>query len=272
MPNSIFISSTFIDLEIHRKLVFKAISKLECKSDGMEFFGALPETPKEECLRLVRSANIYIGIFGMRYGAVDKKSGKSLTQLEYEEAKSINLPSLIYILDENNHAVLPKFVDTGSSAEMLKDLKSSLKHSHVVNFFISPDDLAEKVTNDLSNLIDGLSKEPSAQVLSQIANNSVKRHPLTQVRFEFLNENIKSHFDYIVPDAIMREAVELILAGDNMAASFVISRGTPMPLNDAIDGLMKVQKVIEEFVHKYQINKSCHHNMQRAWRVFSHTR
>lgn len=256
MAYSIFISSTFIDLEVHRKLVFKAISDLDCKSKGMEFFGALPETPKEECLRLVRSANIYIGIFGMRYGTIDKNSGKSLTQLEYEEATSLNLPCLIYLLDENNHLVLPKFVDTSSSAEMLKDLKSLLKHSHVVNLFISPDDLAERITNDLSNLVGSLSKRPSAQVLSQIANNTVKRHPLSQPRFEFLNEKFKSYFDHTVPDAIMREAIELILGGDNMAAGFVLSRGTPMPLNDAIDGLMKVQKFIEELMKEYQTKKS----------------
>lgn len=256
MAFSIFISSTFIDLEFHRKLIFKAISDLDYKSKGMEFFGALPETPKEECLRLVRSANIYIGIFGMRYGTIDKNSGKSLTQLEYEEARAVNLPCLIYLLDENNHPILPKFVDTGSSAELLKDLKSSLKHSHVVNLFISPENLAEKITNDLSQLINSLSKTPSAQVLSQIANNTVKRYPLSQPRFEFVKENTKTYFDYKIPDAIMQEAIELILAGDRMAAAFVLNRGTPMPLRDAIDGLMKVESYIEELLQNYQSNKS----------------
>lgn len=54
---------------------------------AMEFFGALPETPKEECLRLVRSANAYVGIFGTRDGHIDPESGKSFTHLEYEEAQ-----------------------------------------------------------------------------------------------------------------------------------------------------------------------------------------
>ena len=99
MPHSIFVSSTFTDLERHRQVVREAIAKLEYGSKAMEFFGALPDTPKEECLRLVRSANSYIGIFAMRYGFVDPDSDKSLTQLEYEEAQALRLPSLIYLID-----------------------------------------------------------------------------------------------------------------------------------------------------------------------------
>ena len=84
MPSSIFVSSIFADLERHRLLVRETIAKLEYGTKAMEFFGALPDAPKEECLRLVRSANAYVGIFGMRYGHVDSDTGKSLTQLEYE--------------------------------------------------------------------------------------------------------------------------------------------------------------------------------------------
>ena len=75
---SIFVSSTFADLQRHRQLVREAIGRLEYSSQAMEFFEALPETPKEECLRLVRSANVYVGIYGMRYGFIDLDSGKSL--------------------------------------------------------------------------------------------------------------------------------------------------------------------------------------------------
>ena len=94
MQFSISVSSTFADLARHRELVREAISKLEYRSKAMELFGALPDTPTEECLRLVRSTNVYVGIFGMRYGSIDPSSGKSLTQLEYEEAQSVKIPSL----------------------------------------------------------------------------------------------------------------------------------------------------------------------------------
>lgn len=216
----------------------------------MEFFGALPETPKEECLRLVRSASVYVGIFGMRYGFIDPKVSKSLTQLEYEEAQAVRLPSLIYFIDEDNHPVLPKHVETGASAEKLRAFKGVLKDTHVVNFFSSPEDLAAKVTQDLVQLVGAMDKQPTAQVLSQLAANSVKRHPLTPPRFAYLKQRTSGFFPHDVPDSILREALELVIGGDNMAAAFVLSRGTPMPLDDAVDGLMNVQKVLVDIVKK----------------------
>lgn len=248
MTPSIFLSSTFVDLQRHRQLVRDAIGRLEYGSRAMESFGALPETPKEECLRLVRSANVYVGIFAMRYGFVDPDTGKSLTHLEYEEAQAIHLPSLIYIMDEDAHSVLPKYVDTGSSAEKLKNFKSTLKNSHVVNFFTSAEDLATKVTQDLVRLAGAIIKQPTAQVLSQLAVNAVKRHPLTQPRFDYLKKRISGIFKHEISDSILRESLELIIAGDNMAAAFVLSRGTPMPLDDAVDGLMSVEQVFNEIM------------------------
>ena len=252
MPETVFVSSTFSDLERHRVLVREAISRLEYGSKAMEFFGALPETPKEECLRLVRSANAYVGLFGMRYGHIDPQSGKSLTQLEYEEAQAIRLPSLIYVIDEDSHPVLPKHVETGTSAERLSQLKAILKKSHVVNFFSSPEDLAAKVTQDIVRLLGAMAKAATAQVLSQLAANMVRRHPLTPPRFEFLRSKVRHLFALNIPDAILREALELVIGGDNMAAAFVLSRGTPMPLDDAVDGLMGVEKVLLEIFQRNQ--------------------
>jgi hypothetical protein len=45
----------------------------------MEYFGAVPETPRDECLPIACSCNFYVGIFAVRYGSVDVESGKSLT-------------------------------------------------------------------------------------------------------------------------------------------------------------------------------------------------
>ena len=213
----------------------------------MELFGALSDTPKEECLRLVRSAQAYVGIFGMRYGHVDSVTGKSLTQLEYEEAQAIHLPTLIYLIDEDCHPVLPKHVETGPSAEKLTTFKSYLKRSHVVNLFSSPEDLAAKVTQDVVRLLGG-SKSPAGQVMAQLALNATRRHPLTQPPFEYLKTKVTGIYSKDVPDSILKEALELVIGGDNMAATFVLSRGASMSLDDAVDGLMHVERVLKEIL------------------------
>ena len=251
MSLSIFISSTFVDLESHRALVREAIAKLEHGSTAMELFGALPDSPREECLRLVRAADAYVGIFGMRYGSIDAASGKSMTQLEYEEARALRLPSLVYLLDEATHLVLPGHVETGSGAEKLAAFKTALRANHVINRFSSPEDLAAKVTQDILRLVGAQAKQPTAHVLSQIASNTVERHPLTPPRFDYLRQHTSDFFKHSVPDAILREALELEIAGDHMAAAFVLSRGTPMPLDDAIDGLMDVDKFLKSLIKRH---------------------
>ncbi len=248
MTPLIFVSSTFVDLEAHRRLVREAILRLEFTFKAMEFFGALPNTPKEECLRLVRASNIFVGIIGMRYGFIDPADGKSMTQLEYEEAQAVRLPTLIYLIDEEHHPVLPKYVDTGAGAEKLVAFKALLKTSHVVNAFTSPEDLAAKVTQDVVRLVGAMAKTPGAQVMPQLAANATLFHQLTAPRFEFLKGKVAGLYTHAVPDSVLRESLGFLLGGDNLAATFVLTRGTPMPMDDAIDGLMKIEKVLAELV------------------------
>lgn len=108
-----FVSSTFTDLQTHRAAVRDVLVRLKSAVHGMEYFGALPESPKEECLRILRDCQFYIAIIGMRYGSIDPETGKSFTHLEYEEAQRLHLPSLIYVLDEERHQILPKNVEFG---------------------------------------------------------------------------------------------------------------------------------------------------------------
>lgn len=248
MTPSIFVSSTFADLAVHRRLVREAIIRLEFTFKAMEFFGALPDTPKEECLRLVRASNIFVGIIGMRYGSVDNADGKSMTQLEYEEAQAVRLPTLMYLIDEEHHPVLPKHVDTGVGAEKLMAFKAKLKNSHVINTFTSPEDLAAKVTQDVVRFVGAMAQAPGAQVMPQLVANATHFHHLTTPRFEFLKGKVAGVYTHDVPDSVLRDSLGFLLGGDNMAATFVLSRGTPMPMNDAIDGLMKIEQVLAELV------------------------
>ena len=48
----------------------------------MESFGADDKPPMEKSLERVRASDVYLGIFGMRYGYIDSESGQSITELE----------------------------------------------------------------------------------------------------------------------------------------------------------------------------------------------
>lgn len=246
----IFVGSTFVDLEPYRTSVRDAIHRLESVVRGMEYFGSLPDTPRDECLRIVRSCRAYVGIFAMRYGAMDAATSKSLTHLEYEEAQRIGLPSLIYLLDEDRQPVLPRYVEFGDGAEKLKVLKATLRSRHVVSFFTTPEDLAAKITRDLPSLASRNGFAVRQGELSRIVASLPRIDWLTDERFAFLKREIGDAAAPIPSDAVLRELIEFILSGDNMAATFLIVRTANLDPRKAIDILMEIDKRLRAVVQR----------------------
>lgn len=80
-------------------------------------------------------------------------------------------------------------------------------------------------------------------------------HNLTTPRFEYLKSRIAGVYKHDVPDSVLREALGFVIGGDNMAATFVLSRGTPMSVDDAVDGLMEVEKVLVDILQAGSRNK-----------------
>ena len=155
----IFVSSTHEDLKDYRTAVREALHRLEIIVRGMEYLGSKPGSPKDECLKAVKSCRVYIGIFAMRYGSIDEETGKSITHLEYEEAQRLGLLTLIYLIDEENQPVLPKFVDKGENAKKLADLKAELKQRLTVSFFTTPENLAKRISQDLPPILQDIGVE-----------------------------------------------------------------------------------------------------------------
>ena len=172
----IFVGSTFEDMKGYRRAVQDALTQLETVVRGMEYFGSKPGTPVDECLRVVGSCQVYIGMFGMRYGSIPEESAISMTHLEYDEAQRCELPSLIYILDEDAQPILPKHVETGPGAESLRRLKEQLRRAHLVSSFTTPENLSARILHDVPEVLTeigtavdgelpGVQTEDSAEIL-----------------------------------------------------------------------------------------------------------
>jgi hypothetical protein len=163
MPlTNIFISSTFEDLKEHRRTVWEMLRKRpDVKVHGMEEFGARAETPLETCMAEVEQADVYVGIVGFRLGSVDRASGKSFTQLEFERAVELTKRRLIYIADEKT-ATFPAIAfekDTRSQSK-LNAFKSTLREQQVIQTFSTPTDLAEKIQRDIQRDFPQQLREP----------------------------------------------------------------------------------------------------------------
>lgn len=203
-PNvPVFVSSTFTDMQVYRRKVQDALTQLEAVVRGMEQFGSRPGSPVEECLTVVQSCRLYVGVFGMRYGSVPDGHDKSMTHVEYDEAQRLRLPSLIYMLNEN-HPIPAKDVETGVGAEKLQGLKDQLKKRHTVSFFTTPEDLQARIMHDVPTQLgqmgvdaaDGLAKAEEIGDRDVLKKFEIlpKLFSGRQVTIEFVMGNLRSAF------------------------------------------------------------------------------
>lgn len=178
----IFLSSTWIDLEEYRECVIKAIERLRHQDRpvewiGMEAFSAANERPAELCGRYVRQADLYVGIFGVRYGSIDKETGFSFTEMEYREAVQLNKPRLLFIIDEDNARVAPKHFERDPHAlELLKKLKDDIQRDRKVDYFKDPGGLAAQVLTALEPYIGPCSPD----VVPRIRPEDYPLHPVPE--------------------------------------------------------------------------------------------
>lgn len=157
MRKQVFISSTYKDLIPHRNDIWEMLESYNLDISGMEKFGARPEKPLATCLKEVEGSNLFIGIVGMRYGSIDKATGKSFSQLEYEKAKELNIDILIYLIDEKNANIVPDLIDFENHSK-LKTFKSSLRKNHTIDTYVEAIDLVKKIKNKLDNSLDDKDK------------------------------------------------------------------------------------------------------------------
>lgn len=123
----VFVSSTWEDLQSERALVLEGIRNLQFEHVAMEYFGADPRQPITVCLEKVRESDVYVGIIGHRYGKIVEKTGKSYTQIEYEEAKKRSMPCLIFIRSDDFPIPARLMEKEPASLKKLEAFKSTLK-------------------------------------------------------------------------------------------------------------------------------------------------
>lgn len=96
MSLRVFLSSVSTEFDAERKALETAIHKLGDIYEGMEYFGSDPRSPATFDDSAVRKSDLYIGLFGDRFGSDEPNSGKSFTELEYEVARESGIPTLAY--------------------------------------------------------------------------------------------------------------------------------------------------------------------------------
>lgn len=143
----IFVSSTFKDLEKERQEVLAAVVESGNMPIGMEYFPSTSATPFEYIKTMLQKSDYYILILAGKYGSIEPSSGLSYTELEYDYAQQLGIPTMVFLhydintlpmslneVDPNIISKLQKFREKASKslAKMwsnAQELKSQVLHS-----------------------------------------------------------------------------------------------------------------------------------------------
>ena len=146
---SIFVSSTFVDLQEHRRAVREEVSEMGLTFVGMEGFMPGPSAPADVMLDHLRRSHVYLGIIGWRYGSRDPDTGKSYTQFEYEHANALGMP--VYVLmASDNMPILPSSLDDDDGGMLVRQFRKQLRADHIVAEFSDKDGLKRLVRQVLA--------------------------------------------------------------------------------------------------------------------------
>ena len=156
----IFVSSTYEDLDIERQIVFTSILKIGHIPAGMEFFTG-NEKINNLVLKWIDDSDIYILLLGGRYGSIEKRTGKSYTQIEYEYARKNNKPMFIISFTDT---YLRKKIKNISDMKKVYEYKNKVKYK---NFRKEITDTFTRQVNNQSE-IEGI----VAQEIEHITNNN----------------------------------------------------------------------------------------------------
>jgi hypothetical protein len=122
----------------------------------MDDFPSSDRTPAQVCIDRVQGCDVYLGVFGMRYGSpVRDRPGVSYTELEFEAATDAGLPRLVFLIDGDSEelGLPPKaLMDLEYGQRQQKFFQRVKEAGLTVQRFRNPDDLKALVERSLREL------------------------------------------------------------------------------------------------------------------------
>lgn len=164
---TVMISSTSEDLKDHREKVINACLRAKMFPDAMESYTALAPPNSDAIsmsLNMVEECDIYLGIFGKRYGYIPNDptrnpNGYSITEMEYWRAVELGKPMLIFVMDDDH--IIP--------AHQMDNIKETEDHHNKRREFLKK--VRERIVGFFSSSIDLQGKAIQALFEYYIKNN-----------------------------------------------------------------------------------------------------
>ena len=128
-----FVSSTYADLAEYRKHVVQALREAGISVDPMEDWTSSVDEPRHFSTARVVGCDLCVLLIGLRRGHVPEDDVRSITQLEYDQARRLGTDVLVFMLDED--APWPRRYDELDTDPGMRPWRAELTEAHGVTFF-----------------------------------------------------------------------------------------------------------------------------------------
>lgn len=205
----VFISSTYADLKTERKEVSNILLMADCIPAGMEAFAATDDEQFNVIKKVIDLCDYYILIIGNRYGSVNKATGKSFTEMEYDYAKSKGIPVLVFALENDDYP----FDDDDQKKSKLLNFKDEAIKNRLASIWQDKTSLISSIAISIMKAKDELPRpgwipSPQYDELSLLQDNRTLRKKFEEV--ETKNVELKKQLElFNQPETLAFEDEEL---------------------------------------------------------------
>ena len=186
----IFVSSTYEDLKEERLAVAMSIYHADCTPIGMELFPASPLSPWDFIKKQIDESDYYLLIVAGRYGSIEKKSGLSYTEREYDYAVSKGIPILSFLYKYIEELDTRKIDDL----EKIKNFrKKVLDGNHLTRRYNSVEELIKYVKPSIENALKDYPRTGfvRADIVEKLGKNSDE----TLQRIQAIENELKDNYN-----------------------------------------------------------------------------
>lgn len=140
----IFVSSTYEDLKDERKEAIMTIDRIG-QAVAMEKFFASDHQSKQVCVSKLQQCDAIIVILGFRYGHIDPEEDISITEIEYNTAKSLGLPAFVFLKRINEKQGWQSQETDPKRMAKHNAFKARLDSERFRSSFATPDQLGKEI-------------------------------------------------------------------------------------------------------------------------------
>ena len=149
----IFVSSTYEDLKEARQEVMSAIVGTNNVPIGMEYFPAGDASQFEYIKQLIDKADYYLVVIAGKYGSINKDTGISYTEMEFNYAVEKKVPIAVFQYKDILKLPGEKLELDDQKRELLNKFRESSKENRVIAYWENLEELHRKVKDAIHNLI-----------------------------------------------------------------------------------------------------------------------